>query len=105
MKALFSLVVLFSSSVVLANCEEKVLDQYIKLTPAQEFHHLTQEAIKIKPRQRSLVLYGEIIELNFNNSMEVYVAGSEYMSGYGVEALIVDPKTCKVVRMENIYRE
>lgn len=105
MKALFSVVILFVSSLAFANCEEKVLDQYIKLTPSNEFHHMTQDAIKVKPRQKILVAYGQVIELNFNKAMEVYLAGSEYMGGHGVEALIVDPRTCEILKMENVYRE
>lgn len=105
MKALFSLMILLVSTIAFANCEEKVLEQYIKLTPSNEFHHMTQEAIKIKPRQKILIAYGQVIELNYNKSMEVYLAGSEFMGGHGVEALVVDPRTCEILKMENVYRE
>jgi hypothetical protein len=105
MKALFSLMVLLATTVSYANCENKVLDQYIKLTPQNEFHHMTEEAIKVKPHQKILVAYGQLIELNYKRPMEVYLAGSEYMGGHGIEALIVDPRNCEVLRMENVYRE
>ena len=105
MKALFSLVIFLTSTLTFANCENKVLEQYIKLTPQNEFHHMTEEAIKINPRQKILVAYGQVIELNYKRQMEVYLAGSEYMGGHGVEALIVDPRTCEILKMENVYRE
>lgn len=106
MKALTLALTLMISGVALAqNCEEKVLADYIKAVPQNEFHHLTGEVIRLKAAQKSFTAYGVTVETGFNKATDVYLAASEYMAGYGVEALVVDPATCETLKMENVYTE
>jgi hypothetical protein len=46
-----------------------------------------------------------VIELGFTKDVDIYFASSEYMSGLGIEALIVDPSTCEILKMETVYTE
>ena len=106
MKALFLALTLSISGFALAkNCEDKVLADYIKAVPQNEYHHLTGEVMKLAPGQKSFKAYGVTVVTGFNKAMDVYMAASEYMSGYGVEALVVDPETCETIKMENVYSE
>lgn len=106
MKALTLAVTLMISGLAFANnCEDKVLADYIKAVPQNEFHHLTGEVIKLLPAQKSFKAYGVTVVTGFNKATDVYMAASEYMSGYGVEALVVDPETCETLKMENVYTE
>lgn len=106
MKNFLLVLSLFSfSAMAVQACEDKVLNDYIKAVPANEYHALTGEVLKVQKGQKSFKAYGVTVEVNFNFDIEVYMASSEYMGGYGVEALVVDPRTCETLKMENVYSE
>jgi hypothetical protein len=91
MKTLLMLAAILYSGLTMAqNCEEKVLSDYITAVSQNEFHYLTGEVLSYKKGERSFESYGNVIELGFTKDVDIYFASSEYMSGLGIEALIVD---------------
>ncbi len=102
---LIGLSLAFSLSSFANNCEEKVLADYIKATPGNEFHRLSSGAILVGKSQAAFKYYDSEIALGYNFDVEIYIASSEYMGGFGMEALVVKPTTCETLQMENVYRE
>lgn len=94
-----------STSILASECEQKVLQDYMKNVSSNEFHSLSNEVLSIKKNQKSFEAYGVEVALNYNHDVEVYFGSSEYMGGYGVEALVVDPATCETLKIENVYTE
>ena len=106
MKNLLLVLSLFSFSAMASEvCADKVLNDYMKAVPANEQHALTGEVLKLEKGEKSFKAYGVVVEVNYNFATEVYFASSEYMGGYGVEALVVDPRNCETLKMENVYTE
>ncbi len=104
MKILFFCLTFFISA-ELFSCEEKILRQYRESFPQNEHHYLTGERVKLFANQDSCQAFGITVVNIFDQSIDVYLAASEYMGGYGVEALMVEPKSCKILKITNLYSE
>jgi hypothetical protein len=102
---ILSLSLMVSAAAFGNNCDQKVLQDYIKNVQSNEFHSLSNEVIAVKKNEKSITAYGLEVALNYKHDVVVYFGSSEYMGGYGVEALVVDPATCETLKMENVYTE
>ena len=87
------------------SCEEQVLKDYISAFEANEHHHLTGEVFNFKKLEKAFTYYGTKVELGYDVDVTVYIAASEFMGGYGLEAVVVDPTSCKTLKMVNVYAE
>ena len=87
------------------SCEEQVLKDYINAFEANENHHLTGEVFDFKKLEKAFTYYGTQVELGYDIDVTVYIGASEFMGGYGLEAVVVDPTTCKTLKMANVYAE
>ena len=106
MKTLILVLSLAISSVAFGkSCEEQALKSYMNTFVNNEFHHLTGEVYSFKKLEKSFKYYGTEVELGFDVDVEVFFAASEYMGGYGIEAVVVDSLTCETLKMVNVYAE
>lgn len=87
------------------NCQERVIQDYIAATPGYEYHSLSNEVMRILKNEKSFTAYGKKFEIDYAFDVEVYFGSNEYMSGYGVDALIVEPTTCETLKIVNVYTE
>ena len=87
------------------SCEEQVLKDYINAFEANEYHHLTGEVFNFKKLEKAFTYYGTQVELGYDVDVTVYIAASEFMGGYGLEAVVIDPTICKTLKMVNVYAE
>ena len=105
MKFLLASFLILSTSVSFASsCENEVLDAYIEALPQNDWHALTGVSYSLKSGENDIVLYGKKITLSYPVDTELFLASSEYMSGLGVEAIVVDGD-CKVLELFNVYTE
>lgn len=86
-------------------CEEQALKDYINAFEGNEYHHLTGQVFNFKKLEKGFTYYGTQVELGFDVDVTVFIAGSEFMGGYGLEAIVVDPTTCKTLKMTTVYTE
>lgn len=49
--------------------------------------------------------YGEEVYNDYGRMVLVYVGASSYYSGYGEDAIVVDPLNCSILDMINLYAE
>lgn len=102
---IMGLTLILSTAAFANTCEEQVLTDYTKALAANDYHHLIGEVMNFKKFEKSFISYGTKVELGFDLDVAVYLAASEFMGGYGVEAIVVDPATCKTLKMVNVYAE
>lgn len=87
------------------SCEEQVLKDYINAFEGNDYHHLTGQVFNFQKLEKAFTYYGTQVELGYEMDVAVYIAASEFMGGYGLEAVVVDPATCKTLKMVNVYTE
>jgi hypothetical protein len=87
------------------SCEEQALKDYINAFEGNEYHHLTGQVFNFNKLEKAFSYYGTQIELGYNVDVTVFIAGSEFMGGYGLDAIVVDAATCKTLKMESVYTE
>jgi hypothetical protein len=102
---ILGLSLLLSSVAFGKSCEEPVLKDYINALEANDYHHLTGQVFNFQKLEKSFTYYGKQVELGYDFDVTVFIAASEFMSGYGLEAVVVDPATCKTLKMVNVYTE
>jgi hypothetical protein len=106
MKKLLLVALMVSSFGVQAkNCHEEVLDFYLNELPEYEYHSVSKKGYLVKAGTPFIEEYGRAVEMNYEIDTEVYMASSEYYSGYGAEVIVVNPETCAILKMENVYSE
>ncbi len=103
MRFILSFTLLLSSLSSMA-CETEVMDYFLSQRPEHEHHHVI-ETLSPVAGSTELELYGTKIKLPQNVEVDVYLAASEYYSGYGVDAVVVERQTCEVLDFQNVYSE
>jgi hypothetical protein len=99
-----SFLILSTSAAFARSCENEVLDAYIKAVPQNDWHALTGVSYSLKSGENDILLYGKKITFNYPVDTELLLASSEFMGGFGVEAIVVDAD-CKVLELFNVYTE
>lgn len=86
-------------------CEEQALKDYISAFEGNDYHHLTGQVFHFQKLEKAFTYYGTQVELGFDVDVTVFIAGSEFMGGYGLDAIVVDPATCKTLKTSSVYTE
>jgi hypothetical protein len=108
MKKLLLALTLIASLSALASeskCFKKVSKDYRQLTIERnyDYDYVIDEVMSIE-EMADRWEYTFETELAGDNYI-VYQAASEYMSGFGYDALIVDRDTCETVEVDEVYAE
>lgn len=64
--------------------------------------HVYKEAVQLKSGQ-SYETYGVVFE--YEQDVLIFEGSSEFMSGFGVEAIVLEPNTCRLIEMVQVYAE
>lgn len=48
-------------------------------------------------------MYG--VKFEYDQNVMIYEGSSEFMSGFGVEAIVLEPNTCRLIEMVQVYSE
>ena len=105
MKFLLISFLLLSSSLAFArSCENEVLEAYKLALPQNEWHSIIGKNYIFKSGENDVLLYGTKITLRYPVDTKLFLASSEHMGGFGVEAIVVDAD-CSVLELFNVYTE
>lgn len=102
-----SLLVLISSILFSANavaCYSQAVSVYTQAMNERRHDniHVYNEAVQLKAGQ-SYDSYGVIFE--YEQDVLIFEGSSEFMSGFGVEAIVLEPNTCRLIEMVQVYAE
>ena len=64
--------------------------------------HVYKEAVQLNAGQ-SYETYGVVFE--YEQDVLIFEGSSEFMSGFGVEAIVLEPNTCRLIEMVQVYAE
>lgn len=103
MKNLALIIALISSTSAFA-----CLDQAVRVFE-QEMQARRHDNIQVYPQSKKLAV-GEVYEtygtvFSYDIDVEIFEGTSEFMSGFGVEAIIMDPKDCTLIELVQVYAE
>lgn len=104
-KLLMLFVILSAVNANAKNCHDEVFDYYLGELPNYEYHSVSKNPMTVAAGTEYIEEYGRKVTMNYNIDVDVYMASSEYYSGYGAEVIVVVPETCEVLKMENVYSE
>jgi hypothetical protein len=106
MKSIIVLVSLLLSSVSFAqDCKDLVFEKFLAETEEYDYHTISDKFETYQAGTEGFESYGQYVELGYDFDVISYHASNEYMSGYGAYEIIVEPKTCEVLKIENVYAE
>jgi len=115
MKALLNLTALFvllisAEAFAKDKCANAVNAYYSEALYQYDYHSIALEGLVIPANTLTFESYGQSIALGYKAlgydfDVLVYEASSEYMGGYGVDAIFVNPSNCEVLKMINVYEE
>jgi len=103
MKKIILAVALISSTSAFA-----CLDQAVRVF-GQEMQARRHENIHVYPQStkvpagQTFETYGTVFSYDFD--VEIFEGTSEFMSGFGVEAIVMDPKDCSLIDLVQVYAE
>tara|TARA_R110000868_G_scaffold80095_2_gene227769 strand:- start:29882 stop:30202 length:321 start_codon:yes stop_codon:yes gene_type:complete len=67
--------------------------------------HVSKEAVRLTSGD-SYELYGVLFSHDqYESDVLIYEGSSEFYSGYGVEAIVVEAKNCHLIEMVQVYAE
>jgi len=95
----------FAFSAFAKDCEKQVLKQFIEASQDYDYHSLSNKPVLHPAGEEGFESYGRYVELGYDFDVVSYTGSNEYMSGYGAYELIVNPKTCEIIKMQEVYAE
>lgn len=106
MKALLAIfTIVMSLSVFAKDCEKEVEVQFIKLTEDYDYHVVSNKPVLHVAGTEGFESYGRYVELDYDIDVLTYHASNEMWGGYGAYQLVVNPKTCEIIKMQEVYTE
>lgn len=100
-----SFILSFSAMATESKCFQKVSADYSQLTYERnyDFEYVIDNVMTISEMKEKWEGTFET-ELSSDHFI-VYQAASEYMGGFGYDALVVDSETCETVEVDEVYAE
>jgi hypothetical protein len=102
---LFAILTLSTSAFCADKCQSEVYKDFLEATEDYDFHTLDDVGTLHGAQVKSFKSFGKTVKLGYGFPVLSYQGTNEYMSGYGVLEIIVNPTTCKTLDMVEVYTE
>lgn len=103
---IFGLFASLSFSALAADkCQSEVFSEFLAATTEYDYHTVADSGVLYPAGSPGFESYGRYVELGYDKDVLAYHASNEYMSGYGAYEIIVDPATCSIIKMQEVYAE
>ena len=95
----------FAISTFASNCFKSADIAFIEATPNYEFHFVSSLYNTYKAHTPSYSSYGTKIDLGYDFDVISYQASNEHWGGLGVYEIVVNPTSCQVLKIIEVYTE